>query len=384
MGKARSDVTADDRMSQLKGGIESSRAEMDQTLGALGQKLDPDKLKAQAEKQIEAVKDVAKEQLEAAKAMAREELLSMKETLKHEVQDSYREAREAVREATIGRVENMVHRASDTITDTSTGILDTIKANPIPAAMAGIGLLWLFSSAKKQRRSNERIGVSYRGEIGGGYGGRDYGYDYERSYGDRHVRDDRHGMMERVGQGAAHLRDRVGETAAQARDAVGHVAHQARDAVGNVAHQAGDAVGHAAHAAGDTVGHLAHDAGDALHAVTDRARHLAHDAEDGAMALARRTRDQAVRMEGQLEETYRDNPLAIGAVALALGAAVGLALPRTDRENALMGEARDRLVQKARGFAHDSIEKAQQVATKVGEEAGRVAKSEAKMEGLIG
>ena len=54
-------------------------------------------------------------------------------------------------------------------------------------------------------------------------------------------------------------------------------------------------------------------------------------------------------------------PLAIGAVALALGTAVGLAVPQT-AENEWMGEARDTLVDKAQSVSQDAIEKVQQVA----------------------
>src|SRR5688572_28778585 len=45
--------------------------------------------------------------------------------------------KDGVREATIGRVENMARQAGD-------GLMQTIKDNPLPAAMAGIGLAWLF------------------------------------------------------------------------------------------------------------------------------------------------------------------------------------------------------------------------------------------------
>ena len=46
------------------------------------------------------------------------------------------------------------------------------------------------------------------------------------------------------------------------------------------------------------------------------------------------------------------NPLAVGAVAMAVGAAVGLALPETRREQELMGDARDRVVDNAKSMAN--------------------------------
>jgi ElaB/YqjD/DUF883 family membrane-anchored ribosome-binding protein len=57
-----------------------------------------------------------------------------------------------------------------------------------------------------------------------------------------------------------------------------------------------------------------------------------------------------------------ENPLAVGAVALALGAAVGMAIPSTRVENQLMGETREQLMQKAQDTAGDLVDRVKQVA----------------------
>jgi Protein of unknown function (DUF3618) len=51
-------------------------------------------------------------------------------------------------------------------------------------------------------------------------------------------------------------------------------------------------------------------------------------------------------------------PLAIGAVALLAGAAVGLLLPRTSYEDSFMGERSDQLVSQAKGKAGEYVEAA--------------------------
>jgi uncharacterized protein YaaR (DUF327 family) len=51
-------------------------------------------------------------------------------------------------------------------------------------------------------------------------------------------------------------------------------------------------------------------------------------------------------------------PLAIGAVALLAGAAVGLLLPRTSYEDSLMGERSDQLISQAKGKAGEYVEAA--------------------------
>ena len=56
----------------------------------------------------------------------------------------------------------------------------------------------------------------------------------------------------------------------------------------------------------------------------------------------------------------------MGAVALALGAAVRLAALTTRVENEYMGEARDRIVDKAQQVARDTMEKGQNVTQEAG------------------
>ena len=74
----------------------------------------------------------------------------------------------------------------------------------------------------------------------------------------------------------------------------------------------------------------------------------------------------------------QENPLAVGALAIGAGAAVGLAVPQTSQEHEAMGEARDSLVEKAQEKAQEAQQRAQRVA----EEAQSAAKEEAENQGL--
>ena len=130
------------------------------------------------------------------------------------------QAKENVREATIGRVEETAKGMSDMV-------METIKRNPIPAALAGAGLALLWKN-----RSNGHDGNSYRGN------------DY-RSYGEwyREQGQYRGGQWQGQGQGVT---DKVGEVAGTVggtvSGAVGTVADTAGQTVGNVANTAGQAV----------------------------------------------------------------------------------------------------------------------------------------------
>ena len=53
------------------------------------------------------------------------------------------EARDKIREATVGRVERIVDDAGQTATQTGNNLVSTIRQNPVPAALAGIGIGWL-------------------------------------------------------------------------------------------------------------------------------------------------------------------------------------------------------------------------------------------------
>jgi len=81
------------------------------------------------------------------------------------------------------------------------------------------------------------------------------------------------------------------------------------------------------------------------------------DAASVTRAVTRRT--------NQLQRAIEQNPLIVGAGALMLGAAFGLAIPETDVENDLMGETRDSVVGRARDLARDATHQVQEAASTV-------------------
>ena len=79
---------------------------------------------------------------------------------------------------------------------------------------------------------------------------------------------------------------------------------------------------------------------------------------------------RAERAVDGFERLLRRNPLMVGAAAMAVGAAVGLALPETERENEWMGEAREELFERAQDMARSTASQVRQAA---GDIAGQVA-----------
>ena len=76
---------------------------------------------------------------------------------------------------------------------------------------------------------------------------------------------------------------------------------------------------------------------------------------DGAKKGAR-------RVEQSIHGALQENPMAVGAAVLALGAVVGFSLPRTPGEDSLMGETGDHLLSQAGDAAHDAVAAATQFA----------------------
>lgn len=300
-----------DGTEEIREEIEETRASLAETIDALTQRLSPDNLKEQVREQVV-------EQVQGAK--------------------------EAVREATIGKAEDMAYSAADTVNRARYTIMDTIRSNPIPAAMAGIGLGWLYMN---RRGGAPRYQTVY--PYSGGYG-RGVSYQGQRGY-----------------QG----RSPVGETVERA----GHLAGQIQDTAGNVASRVQDTAGNVASQVQDTAGAVANQVQDTAGAVVDRV-------QDTAGQLVDQAQYQTQRLEERFQELLYQRPLAVGAMTLALGTAVGLAVPETRQEHALMGETRDNLVEQAQAAASNTMEKVQRVASEVADEAKSTAREEAQRQGL--
>lgn len=192
------------------------------------------------------------------------------------------QAKSAVREATIGKVETMVENAESTLAETGYSVTHTIRRHPLAAALAGIGLAWLWM----QRRRDMKEYKEYR------Y--RDEG------------REALSGTMRRK---------------------AGDVVHRVED----MAERAQESIGEATSDAGERV-----------------------------KSLAREAKERTVRAEHRVEDVYFERPLAVGAVALAAGTALGLAIPITRREERWMGEARDQVVEKVTEMAQHAMGQVQE------------------------
>jgi ElaB/YqjD/DUF883 family membrane-anchored ribosome-binding protein len=96
--------------------------------------------------------------------------------------------------------------------------------------------------------------------------------------------------------------------------------------------------------------------------VKETAGNLANRSTETLSNLGSKAREGATEVSNRFGQVLRDNPLAVGAVAMAAGTAVGLMLPSTQFESEYIGETSERLVDKAEEVARGAIDKVQDAA----------------------
>ena len=93
-----------------------------------------------------------------------------------------------------------------------------------------------------------------------------------------------------------------------------------------------------------------------------RSNYALGDVKETATDLASRAKDSASAVGSRFGEVLRENPLAVGAVAVAAGTAVGLILPSTQFESEYIGETGEKLVESVEDVARDALGKVQDAA----------------------
>ena len=133
----------------------------------------------------------------------------------------------------------------------------------------------------------------------------------------------------------------------------------------------GDAAGNAYETVTDATGNALQSVGGAASAVYGTVTGAAGDAYSSVEKIAGETYNKVGDYGSQAREQYEyhieENPLAVGALALAIGAAVGLAIPATRYEGEMFGEYRQQLIEKAQETADNFIDRAKDAASQARE-----------------
>ena len=248
----------DENTEQLRADIEDTRADMSQTINEIQERLSPEHL------------------VDQAKEAVREATIGKVERVMGQVSETLSEVTEPALE--------MAGRAGNAIKEVGTTVGDYLWKNPIPLALIGCGVGMLVMK-------------NYRGQSDGSVSSKQrYPQGRRTNY-----------AMGDVGQ-----------------------SRQMQQSMGS----------------------------STLNQVKDTASDLANRSTQTLNELGTKAKNSASR----LGEIMRDNPLAAGAVAIAAGTAVGLMIPSTQIENEYIGETGERLVERVEDVARDALGKVQDAA----------------------
>lgn len=219
------------------------------------------------------------------------------------------EAKSAIRNAAQDAVSNVGEQARRT----GSRLVDVIRENPLPVIAVGAGVTWLLTQRSNSDVSGDRMArYAYTGPD------RRQGGSWQHGSGIKgRVGEVVSGVKETVSEAASGIKGRAGELAGE----VDNMKTRAQERVGELGGQA---------------------------------------------------RRQTQRVKTNLEHAASENPLIVAIGATIVGLALGLLLPGTERENVLMGPARDQLMDRAEKTA----ERVKDAATEAGREVKETVKAE--------
>lgn len=201
---------------------------------------------------------------------------------------------------------------------------EAARENPVPAALIGMGLLWMF------------MGGSRTSLFG-------------------HVRDTAGSLV----SGGSRMTGRMGEAmsdlGSRAGDMTRTAAAAATDTVSSLGSQIAGAASSAYESTGSTAAH-------AMEAFSDSASRASQAAQRTGAEWGRTA-------QHSMGELFERQPLLLGAVGLAIGAGIAASLPVTETETRFMGEASDELKEKAQDFVSEKADQMKSMAARALQEA---------------
>jgi hypothetical protein len=183
-----------------------------------------------------------------------------------------------------------------------TNLTTTVKANPVPTVLTSIGLIWLMAGQNRQPHTN----VTTTRYTSGSTGATGPSMGEKLSAKTHDVKADLNHQTASIKEKASSMTQSVSETLGSARSRA-----------------------------------------------TDSSRQASASLRDGAD-----------RARGGFNQLLREQPLALGAIGIAIGALIAASVPSTRREDEVLGEASDRVT----GQLREKAEEGYQMVAAKGEE----------------
>lgn len=280
----------------------------------------------------------------------------------------------------------------------------TVKENPAAVALTGIGLAWMIFGNKSERshrpvsdyravrgshsRHDDREPRAAVSRSGPRFKGENAGFPSWAIADD----DDNDDFADRVSDAAASARDGLYGAVATSRDGVTDAAASVQDGAARAGSAVSSKLSGASAAVSDATTGAARSAGEIARTAQERAKRMKDRLAEGtesfseeakarvvaareaALDARRRATGAASAGAEQASDFYDSQPLVAGAIAVAVGAALGGALPRTRKEDELMGAKSDELMRQAERIFLEEKEKAKAVIGAAKHEAETIAK----------
>ena len=233
-------------------------------------------------------------------------------------------------------------------TDFARNLTAAVRDNPLPLLLIGAGVGWLVLSDRRGGTGGGTAGDRQQRALPPPPSGRSHPTSV-RVYPtgpDAGTSDagDGPSATERASAAVSDAKDRIGEAASGLRDSVAGAADRVGEAASSTYRSVADAAGSATEGIGAGASSAAQRVADAGRGARDQFGQLGGSTRQGLGWL------------------LREQPLVLGAVGLAVGAAVGALLPGTEAEDRLMGETRDDVAERARATAEEGYQRAKETA----------------------
>ncbi len=240
--------------------------------------------------------------------------------------------------------------------DFGRSLLESVRGNPLPAALTGIGLAWLMASGPRARAAAQasastdtnRVRLYDESQVSdqGDYGAMALGMRTAGESVTREPDEAEYAYMARVD-------DARGQTVGLKREA--------QETSASFGQRIRDVLASAQQSAANAAQGLSHQVGSAANSISSAAQGATRSVGD----VAQRGGQAAGQAGGNMLATVSDSPVLLGALGLAAGALLGAFLPQSDQEEKALGHVAGQARDTARGLAQQAMDSGGHVAQTV-------------------
>ncbi|WP_434136091.1 DUF3618 domain-containing protein [Pseudomonas luteola] len=210
----------------------------------------------------------------------------------------------------------------------------TIKANPVPTLLTSVGLMWMMMGQNRSQPYTN-AGMSSTG-------------------------------MSSTGTSSTGIVDSLRGKASGLSDTL----HDKANSMSGAVHDKTDSMRTQTQGFKDK-------AADMRSSTSDSMSSARQTVSEKAQTASETMRNQTAKAKSGFQYMLEEQPLALGAIGIAVGALLGATLPATERENRLMGKTSDRITDKVKMKAEQGYAKATEVGQDLADQATNRVKEEA-------